>query len=128
MQIDFKVIPHEDQRYETAGDYFEDDSGTHFRVSDMGNEDYSFAVFIHELIEWYLYKKTGKSVDEIDAFDKKFEEMREKYPELVGNDEPGDNINAPYYAQHQLASQFERNIIGMMGLDWQEYSNAVESL
>lgn len=132
MNFRIKTIPHSEQSYPTVGDYsFDpaDPTTLEVRVSDTGNEDYNFAVAIHELIEAYLYLKKGdKPLEDIDEFDKKFEEMRAAFPDLVGSDEPGDNVKAPYYPQHQMATQFERNLVAMMGLDWQEYEQAVNAL
>ena len=38
--IEIKSIPHDQHRYETVGDYWDDGTGTHIRVSEVGNEDY----------------------------------------------------------------------------------------
>ena len=124
MHINIHTIPHNTHRYETVGDYWDDEEGTNIRVSDMGNEDYEFLVVIHELIEQYLCKKRGISEEDISKFDIKFEKNR---PE--GNeDEPGDDQKAPYRKEHFFATTIERLIAGELGVDWKEYDKAIFNL
>lgn len=126
--IQYKTIPHKSQRYETVGDYFEDKymggkDRVNFRVSSMKSE-YEFLVFIHEAIEWFLSKKEGVDLKDIDAFDIEFEKSREK-----GNyDEPGDDKSAPYHDQHMFATKIERLLAKRLKVDWDEYDKAIISL
>jgi hypothetical protein len=126
MKINFEVIPHEDHRYSTVGDYWKDHNGVdQFRVSDMGNNDYEFLVFIHELIESYLTGKRGIKEPGIMAFDVEFEKKREKG--LVEG-EPGDAIDAPYRKEHRFAENIERQVAFELGVDWFQYDKIVELL
>jgi hypothetical protein len=125
MNSNIKSIPHNEHRYETVGDYWLDEKGvTQFRVSDMGNEDYHFLVGIHELVEEYMTRKRGIKETDIKAFDEAFEAKR-----APGNtDEPGDDPAAPYRKEHRFAENIERQIALELGVDWAEYTRAVESL
>lgn len=129
MRIDIQSIPHGNQRYETVGDYWEEEmlGGKvirHIRVSDMGNEDYEFLVALHEMVESFLCKKRGISEESITEFDMEFEKNR---PE--GNtDEPGNDQNAPYKKEHQFATRVEKMMAEELGVDWNEYDNAVINL
>lgn len=125
LDVDIKVIPHKQQRYETVGDWWIDSGGTcHIRVSNMGNWRFEFAVALHELAEWALCRAMNVSQNEVDQFDMAFEARREP-----GNtDEPGDDVNAPYRTQHCIATAIERIIIGVLGLSWKEYDDAVNAL
>lgn len=125
MNTQIKSIPHNQQRYETVGDYWLDQDGaTQFRVSDMGNEDYHLLVAIHELVEEYLTRKRGIKESDIKAFDEDFEAKR-----IEGNtDEPGDDLAAPYRKEHCFSENIERQIALELGVDWAEYTRVVESL
>lgn len=123
--IDF--IDHKDQRYETVGDYVETDTEVHIFVSKM-RPHYEFLVALHELIEVYLVRSAGVKIDDIDNFDKAFEAMRNLYPQIVGDEEPGNSPNAPYYDFHQIASRIEKYFADTLKVDYNEYDKAVNSL
>ncbi len=114
--IDF--IPHRQQRYDTVGDYFEQDGSTRFRISRFDDPRHSWLVLIHEMVEYFLVVKANISIDEIDHFDMTF----------TGDSEPGDSLSAPYFLQHQAASMVERICAILLGVDWKEYDRAVEQL
>ncbi|MES2006869.1 MAG: hypothetical protein V4436_02040 [Patescibacteria group bacterium] len=122
--IEIKTIPHNEQRYDTVGDYWEDAEGAHIRVSAMEDLRYEYLVAIHELVEYFLVKLAGVSIDTIDSFDKNFEDAR-----LSGNeDEPGDDLQSPYFMQHQVATMVERICAFAMGVLWAEYEKACHRL
>lgn len=117
--------PHEEQRYETCGDWFTDQSGDkHIVVSAMGNPDYEMLVAVHELIEQYLCERRGISQDSVDKFDREFEAARQ----LGNDDEPGDDPSAPYYKEHRFASSVERIIAAELGVNWKDYDKTVVAL
>src|SRR5690348_15440940 len=96
--IDFKIIPHQNQRYSTCGDYWIENDVLHFRVSELSDWRYCWLIFFHEVIEYLLITLAGIPIAQIDAFD----------IEYKGQGEPGDSKDAPYYLQHQIATGFER--------------------
>lgn len=113
------VILHEGQRYETVGDWIPiTDYLTHVKVSALGDWRMEFLVGIHEAIEWALCKHRGISEEAVTAFDK-------AHPESA---EPGDEPDAPYLAEHQFASKIERILAEALGVDWDAYDKAIESL
>jgi hypothetical protein len=119
MRIVIETLPHEEQRYPTAGDWWVDEVGTwQIRVSELGNEKMEFLIGIHELVEMSLCLCDGISQEAVDAFDKFYE----------GEGEPGDDINAPYWKQHQLATSVERSIAQWLQVDWDEYDKLVQAL
>lgn len=123
--FNIKTIRHGEQRYPTAGDYWLDSEGTEqVRVSDAGNPDYEFLVAVHELIELWLCEKRGIPEPLIRAFDEEFERNRKE-----GNaDEPGNDPRAPYHKEHLFATFIEQEIAGQIGIDWNEYDKALNSL
>lgn len=126
MEIHIKTIPHHEHRYETVGDYWYEGETLEMRVSEM-DDDYVFLVAIHELVESYLCKKRGISVESIDAFDKQFEEDRIKLN--WGDDlEPGNDPKAPYKKEHFFAEVIERMVANELKIDWQKYDKTVMSL
>jgi hypothetical protein len=125
MKILIKTVPHREQRYNTPGDYFVDSEGaTNIVVSEFGNEDSEIAVALHELVESYLCKKAGVTVEEIDAWDMAFED-RSDADEYA---EPGDHPEAPYHKQHKFALELERRLILECGDDWDEHNERVLSV
>jgi len=114
-EINIKVIPQDQQRYETAGDYVEKDGNLDIRITDYGNDDYFFLIAVHELIEAYLCKKKGIDFEKIDKFDMEFK----------GEGEPGDDINCPYKYQHEFATIIERLLASRLKIDWVEYNNEI---
>ena len=127
-KIVIKAIDHSSHRYETVGDYYEDDltffnEKWQFRVSKT-NADYEFLVTIHELVEWYLTQKKGLREEEIYAFDVAFEAKRKK-----GNtDEPGHDKTAPYHKEHVFAEKIEKLIAKELGVNWKKYDKILNNL
>jgi hypothetical protein len=125
MKIVIESIPHSQQAYETAGNYWRDDDGTlQIRVSQMRDDRYMLLVAIHELIEQTLCDRNGIGNEEIDSFDMAYEANRAQGDES----EPGDDFNAPYYKQHQFATGFERILAAEMAVDWLEYERCINAL
>ena len=122
--FNIQTIPHDAQRYNTIGDYLTTDGTTNIKVSAMNDEKLEFLVAVHELIESFLCREAGVTDEEIDAFDLAFEENR-----ALGDDaEPGDDPQAPYHRQHQLATEIEKRLADELSVDWEEYSRLVAEL
>jgi hypothetical protein len=118
VKILIKTIPHETQRYDTVGDWYESIGGLHIRVSETGNEDYNFLIALHEMVEYYLCKKHGVKESDVDEFDMGF----------TGSGEPGDDKSAPYYDEHQTATLVEKAMAETLGVDWDEYGKIVDAI
>jgi hypothetical protein len=128
MEIHIKTIPHNNQRYETVGDYFYDDLGVlQVRISDMGNTFYETLVAIHELTEELLTKHRGLTEQEIMDFDLYFEKKREMGM-IDDVSEAGFSNEAPYLREHSLATAIEMQIVAMAGESWTDYDNTVSLL
>lgn len=122
MKINIETIPHNQQRYDTCGDYYLDQDGTYqVRISSLSTQTREMAVTIHELEEMFRVIAAGIALHEIDRFDQEFMKKNNV-------DEPGDDLKAPYYRQHQRAGIPERLFIEDVGDNWQEYEKEVESL
>lgn len=120
------AIPHDEQRYETCGDWKIADSGfISITVSAMPDTRSEFAVAIHELIESYLCKLREIPEEKVTEFDIAYEASRK--PEDATS-EPGDSVDAPYWAEHQFATRIERLVCEEMGLDWNEHEANVNAL
>ena len=125
MNIRIETIEHNEQRYETCGDWMFDEKGDLLiRVSSMKNWKYELLIALHELVEVVLCKDRGITDDVVCAFDKAFEEKR-----ALGNvDEPGDDSLAPYKKEHFFATNIERLMSEEISVDWKEYDTTVNSL
>jgi hypothetical protein len=125
VKINLVTIPHEKQAYPTCGNWiFEDGGSIVIEVSETGNEDYAFLVGIHEMIESWLCRKRGITEESVTEFDIAYEAKR---PE--GDDsEPGDDPAAPYWKEHQFATQIERQVAEALGVDWSKYEETLYAL
>ena len=125
MKIIIETIPHHRQRYPTVGDYWLDPDGTlQVRISDMGNRTYEMLVVLHELFELHWADRRGITMEAIDAFDMAYETGR-----VAGDtSEPGDSKDCPVYEGHQMATALERLAATFLGIDWNDYADAVEQL
>lgn len=124
-RIYIEVIPHDEQRYKTCGDFFFDKYGDlHIKVSAMQDNRHELLVAVHELIEVLQTEHDGIAEHDIAAFDKDFEAKR-----VEGNtDEPGDDSKSIYKKQHCIATGIERIMAAVLGVDWKEYERAVTAL
>lgn len=103
MNLTIRTIPHEQQRYDTFGDYHQVFADKWlFTISDLGDPDTEFCVLIHELVEWYLTQRHGIAEEAITAWDMQY---MQDHPGT--DEEPGDDLLAPYHAEHQAAERIE---------------------
>jgi hypothetical protein len=128
MILDFKVIPHKKQRYDTVGDYFLKKGRRFFRLSRMPDKPHPITVFLHEMIEFFLCRVLGISMKEIDRFDMEYE-LAHSGPVCpiqapCGRrwyEEPGDNPHATTinscYSDSLRAIDCEA-----LGVKWSEYN------
>jgi len=128
---DIRIIPHEQHRYETCGDWWyegpEDNAVLHIRVSQMPEQTHEQMVLIHELAEVILCNQQGVTQQDVDNFDTNFESNREVG--LVSEEaEPGDSPNAPYKTQHCFATAIERLMCAALGITWQAYEEEINKL
>ena len=129
--IDYLVIPHADQNYETAGDYWWQGETLFIRVSKMSDPRYEQLIYMHELVEAMAVRDKGK-LDESTKFDIPYEEARaaghQRTPCGCQWGEPGDDPHAPYYEEHQLASAVELMYAKELGVNWLAYCHEAEAL
>ena len=155
MIVDFQIIPHDKQRYETVGDYWwesqPNDDGSYaglvgrdasdeghrwvlyVRVSKMNNPRYEMLVFHHELIEALLLRDAGIPEPAAMAWDKEYEIARRVGHLACGcaiteDSEPGNDPHAPYNAQHRVATLCEMALANHLGVNWDAYGREVNRL
>ncbi len=129
MEIRLHVIPHNEHRYDTVGDWIFDHNGDlDIWVSKM-IPVYEYLVFIHEQVEAFACREAGIAEEDCAAFDMAYEECRRlKLPAPCGctlHEEPGLDLHAPYSKQHYAATQAEFAMAMVLGVDWEEYDNYV---
>lgn len=129
MKIIIETIPHDQQRYNTCGDWqwvWEGGEETlRIKVSKMKLEPGSqspaymeFAIGIHEAVEAMLCRMSGVTEEMVDKFD--------NAPDVIDRCgklaiEPGDDRDAPYRQQHCLATGIERILCFALGIAWDDY-------
>lgn len=125
MKIIIETIPHKSHRYPTVGDWFRDSENTlHIKVSEEIGDKSALLVALHELIEVTLCEERGITCDQVDKFDKAYENARPEGDES----EPGDSPDAPYRREHFFATNIERLMAAEMGVDWSEYDASINAL
>lgn len=141
MRLVIEVVSHEDQRYETCGDWqfipgtWKNKEGVEVQntiiggtlkvtVSDTKNWKHAVLVGIHEFVEAVLCLNDGVSEQSVTNFDLEYEARRP----AGDNSEPGDSPLAPYRKQHFIATTIERQLAVALGVDWNEYEQALYSL
>lgn len=126
MNIDLKVIPHERQAYPTCGNWYFRGETLVIRVSKMSDWRYELCVGVHEIVEALLCKHAGISEKKVSEFDIRYEKdrARGKY----GDQEPGNDPDAPYRTQHFTADIIERILAAALFIKWGEYNHEVGSL
>lgn len=117
LDIEIKTIPHKAQRYETAGDWYEEEGKTVIRVSDCKDKRMEWLLAIHELVERCLCDVNGVPESSVDKFD---------FDSIL--DDPGDDSRAPYHAEHCYATGIERILCAAMGIAWEEYDGVISNL
>lgn len=134
MRLTFRTIPHGKQRYNTVGDWYYKGAWWMFRVSKMKPKIYMFLVFIHELVEWWWCLENRVFWGNLDSFDMKYEDAREKGIAApcgcvpTETSEPGHDIHAPYHEGHVIAEKVERFVAELFMVEWKEYEKTVDSL
>jgi hypothetical protein len=116
-----EVVPNDQMRYDTAGDYFMRDGVCVVQVAEdlpaaMGEGTYPnehFLIALHEMVEWYLMQKRGITEEEVSAFDVAYEAEAILTGHRPG--EPGDQPDAPYRREHREASLIEFQVALMAG-------------
>lgn len=121
MRVVIETVTHESQRYPTVGDWWWDHDTLFISVSFMNDWRMEMAVAFHEFFEALACEAADISENAVDKFDKKWRPRK-------GIEEPGDDPKAPYYRQHQMATVAERLLANEIGLNWQEYEEAVKNL
>lgn len=124
-EINIKVIPHSEQKYETVGNYWRDSDGSiQIRISELPRNTYELIVAAHEFFEVILTEARGIPERAITDFDIAFENERR-----IGNeDEPGDDINAPYRLEHCIATAVERLMCSELYESWKNYDEECKKL
>lgn len=129
MRIIIDTIPHKDQRYDTVGDWvFSKKGDLVITVSQMKDWRHEVLVAFHELVEAFLCKYNGIDEARVSAFDRAYEELRKKYPVILGTSEPGDIVTAPYHEQHIAATALEKEFARFLEVIWSKYEKAVNDL
>lgn len=124
MNVKIEIIPHEQHRYTTVGDWFFDASGDlTIQVSKLSDWRREMLVAIHELVEVVMCRSDGISQAIVDDFDmNKF-----KYSDHP-DEEPGDQPYAPYRRAHCVATGIERIMASELCVNWKPYEEELEAL
>jgi len=120
QQINTEIIPSLDKmRYYTYGDYYLKDNGDlKFEIVDHNNDDYTYLTLVHELLEYFLLRKKGVNIDDIDNYDKTFEEDPERVRLYF---EPGADPTCPYKEEHDYANTVVKYLCDKTGLNYNEW-------
>lgn len=120
MEINIKSIPVKQliERYKvfSAGDYWRTAENTvQIRVADLRNPNMEFLIALHELVEEWLCNKRGIKETDIQKFDIEHSHLFE----------PGNEPDAPYYNEHQVATIIEMIMCRELDIKWSDYDEAI---
>lgn len=119
MKLRTEIVPLEDQRYSTLGDYYQESDGTWvIKITDTGNSLYNQLILFHEITELILILRKGLTEQEITDFD-------------IANshlDEPGESIEAPYHLEHKAAEDLEFMLCQYLKLSWTKYNKHINKI
>lgn len=121
MRITIETIPHSNQRYNTCGDWQLDSEGNlSIKISEMPKTGTpgEMAVALHELVEVMLCILRGITQEEVDEFDLNYS----------GEGEAGDEPEAPYCQEHNIATGIERIFASEAGITWKNYENELTQM
>lgn len=129
-RVVIEAVPHNDQRYNTIGDWFFEQSNAVYdteklviRVSDTGNWKWNMTIALHEFVEAVLCTCDGVTQEQVDEFDTKWQPHDEV-------EEPGEDPKAPYHLYHTIAVDLETSFWLSMNHedDWDSYENKLDEL
>ena len=86
------------------------------QVADLENDESSFLVALHELVEVVLCQQHGITAEQVDAYDFAHQD----------DDDPGLNPDAPYHREHMVAFSMEIEAALALGVDWTDYNKRLD--
>lgn len=118
--IQIFVIPHQNQRYDTTGDWniIKGEDILIIRVSDTGFWFHNMLIALHEFVEAVLCTFTGISPQMVDSFDLSHKSLTD----------PGAASEAPYHQEHMAADAIERTVCQLAGISWNDYEMSINNL
>jgi hypothetical protein len=128
-KIIVEVIPANEMRYETIGDWWIDPDGTwRIQVAEFEDERHSMGIAYHELREMMTSWVKHVQEPEVTKFDLWFEEETKagRIPDTL--DEPGNHPKCPYNSEHQKATSDEMGLMTDLDCNWWEYDEAVRKM
>jgi hypothetical protein len=120
-KIIIKTIDPANQRFGECGDWFYDadaDELTIF-INKMADWRSELAVAMHEAIEAVMCLANEVDQTDVDYFDKKFYLEHDE-------GEAGNDVKAPYFEQHILATLLEKELCSHIGLLWSDHEKNCE--
>jgi S-adenosylmethionine/arginine decarboxylase-like enzyme len=119
-EFEIRLINEDEARYDTWGDYYEENDKIIFQIVRSTKEIYTKLTLIHEMIECFLLQERQYPLEFVDIFDRAFENDHVR-KELYF--EPGDDPTCPYKKEHQLADDTLKAMCKQMGIDFKDYMN-----
>lgn len=115
MKIIIQDVPKKDIPRGDVGNYKITPEAFVIEVASMQDWRYEALLGLHEYIESLLVHHKGIDFKEIDDWDEH-------------NDRMGSDPNAPYHKEHVFAENIERLFAECLGVNWEEYDKAIDSL
>lgn len=117
--INVEIIPHNQQRYPTVGDWQWDMSGSlKVKISKMPDKRHMLLIAIHEIVEAILCKIDNVTDNQVTNWDM----------DHLNDVDPGGIIGSPYYAQHHTATLIEGIMAQEMNVNWNDYEKGIQNL
>ncbi len=118
-RVEIEVVPHDAQRYDTAGDWVFKEKALYLKVSAQSDWRHEMLLAVHEMVEAVICKHIGVSDVDVDLWD---------MVEHADSAEPGEVDGCPYGRAHQIAEIVERLLAVELGVKWSEYMADIQEV
>lgn len=105
-------------KYPTLDDWYYSPLETRVPIIDTGDVDINFLLFVHGLVEAHLCRKRGIKSRDVERYDAAH----------LDADEPGELPDAPYYREHQQATDVEKILCQMLNISWEAYKQTLKQV
>lgn len=124
--ITIETVRHEEQRYDTWGDWEVDGHRLTITISEVPDVRHLYLAAIHELLEAIVFLHEGGTQADVDEFDVDYEKRRMAGHRVARcgceiTDDPGSDPHAPYRTAHTYAESVEYGLAKLLDVDPKEY-------
>ncbi|MBF0555646.1 MAG: hypothetical protein HQK96_14040 [Nitrospirae bacterium] len=128
MNIIIKIVEQKEQKFLTQGDWRPDEHGDMIiTITKCPDWRHEAGIAVHELVELYISKNLGITIEQCDEFDAMYEEGY-RSGKIPLNKEPGYDKKCPYFLGHVWGDRFSFVLLWLLGVKWKDYVRETDKL